>query len=146
MTDLVTVAAHTPIASFTATPTTGSGPLTVDFTDTSVNSPTSWAWDFGDGATSTEQSPSHSYTTAGSYAVSLTATNSGGSNTRVRSDLVHVGTAPVTVTAGGRHVRALGLELLQLRHPGLRSSPGGRATPPISRSSASRCLHSRRPR
>ncbi len=99
MTDLVTVAAHTPIASFTATPTDGAGPLTVDFTDTSVNHPTGWAWDFGDGTTSTEQNPSHSYTSAGSYTVSLTATNSGGSNTRVRSDLVHVATAPVTVTA-----------------------------------------------
>ncbi len=97
--DLVTVAAHTPVAQFSAANTDGGAPLTVDFTDTSTNNPTSWAWDFGDGTTSTVQNPSHSYATAGSYAVSLTATNSGGSNTRVRSDLVHVTTAPVTVNA-----------------------------------------------
>ncbi len=99
MTDLVTVAAHAPVGAFTAAPTRGTGPLTVDFTDTSVNQPASWAWDFGDGTTSTDQNPSHTYTTAGSHAVSLTVTNSGGTNTRVRSDLIHVADAPVTVAA-----------------------------------------------
>lgn len=97
-TDLVTVDDHAPLAGFTAANTDGVGPLAVDFTDASTNHPTSWAWDFGDGATSTEQSPSHTYTTAGSFAVSLTVTNSGGTNTRVRSDLVHVANAPVAVT------------------------------------------------
>ena len=99
MTDLVTVSAHTPTADFTASPTSGTGPLTVDFTDTSANAPSTWAWDFGDGATSTAQNPTHTYTTAGSYAVSLTVANTGGTNTRVRSDLVHVADGPLTVTA-----------------------------------------------
>jgi PKD repeat protein len=98
-TDLVTVTAHAPVAGFTATPTSGTGPLNVAFTDTSANQPSSWAWSFGDGATSTAQNPSHSYAAAGNYPVSLTVTNSGGSNTRVRSDLVHVGNGPTTVTA-----------------------------------------------
>jgi FOG: PKD repeat len=98
-TDLVTVKDHSPLAGFTATNTSGQAPLSVGFADTSSNHPTSWAWDFGDGATSSAQNPSHDYTTAGSYAVSLTVTNATGSNTRVRSDLVHVSTPPNTITA-----------------------------------------------
>ena len=67
-----------PTASFTATPTTGTAPLTVNFTDTSTGGPTSWAWTFGDGGTSTLQSPSHQYTTAGTYTATLVATNGQG--------------------------------------------------------------------
>ena len=52
--------------------------LTVDFTDTSTGSPTSWTWDFGDGGSSTARNPSHSYAAEGTYAVTLTATNAGG--------------------------------------------------------------------
>ncbi len=50
----------------------GNGPLTVQFTGASFLSPTSWAWDFGDGGTSGLQSPVHQYQTGGSYNVSLT--------------------------------------------------------------------------
>lgn len=53
--------------------------LTVNFTDGSSFNPTSWSWDFGDGATSTQQNPSHTYTTGGSYPVKLTASNNCGS-------------------------------------------------------------------
>src|SRR6478735_4073902 len=68
-TDFVTVADQPPIAGFTASPTSGQYPLSVQFTDTSVKHPTAWAWDFGDGGTSTAQNPSHTYTTPGDYAV-----------------------------------------------------------------------------
>jgi YVTN family beta-propeller protein len=51
------------------------------FTDTSTNIPTSWSWNFGDGATSTSQNTAHTYTTNGTYAVSLTVSNTYGSNT-----------------------------------------------------------------
>ena len=51
-----------PAASFSVTPTSGTAPLTVAFTDTSTGGPTSWAWDFGDGETATAQNPSHTYT------------------------------------------------------------------------------------
>jgi PKD repeat protein len=51
----------------------------VQFTDTSTGGPTSWQWSFGDGATSTAQNPSHTFATAASYTVVLTATNSSGS-------------------------------------------------------------------
>lgn len=69
-----------PVVSFTAIPTTGNYPLTVNFTDTSTNTPSSWLWNFGDGNTSTLQNPSHIYSSAGTYAVTLTATNVCGSS------------------------------------------------------------------
>ena len=52
----------------------------VAFVDLSTNNPTSWAWTFGDGGTSTSQNPSHVYAVAGNYTVSLTATNADGSD------------------------------------------------------------------
>ena len=58
---------------------------TENFTDTSLNSPTSWAWNFGDGYTSTSQNPSHIYATAGTYSVTLTASNAGGAGTLATS-------------------------------------------------------------
>lgn len=63
---------------------------TVAFTDLSTNDPTSWAWDFGDGGTSTSQNPSHTYATAGSYTVSLTATNANGSDVETKSAYIAV--------------------------------------------------------
>jgi PKD repeat protein len=79
-----------PVASFTATPTSGQAPLAVSFTDTSTGPPTSWLWNFGDGSTSTAQNPSHTYTSAGTYTVSLQATNSAGTNTVTRPSLITV--------------------------------------------------------
>ena len=67
-----------PVASFVASPTSGSSPLTVQFTDTSTpgSSPiTRWFWDFGDGSSDTRQNPSHVYTAAGSYTVALSVTS-----------------------------------------------------------------------
>ena len=83
----VTGTTGTPKASFTATPTFGRAPLTVRFTDTSVNA-ASIKWNFGDGATSTAANPSHTYTTTGFYTVKLTATNGGNSN--VASKTIYV--------------------------------------------------------
>ena len=54
------------MANFTANPPAGTAPLAVQFTDASTGTGiTAWSWTFGDGATSTQQSPSHTYTTAG---------------------------------------------------------------------------------
>jgi PKD repeat protein len=80
-----------PVASFTASPTSGTAPLNVSFTDTSTGSPTSWSWTFGDGGTSTLQNPTHTYA-AGTYTAQLTATNSAGSTSK---------TATITVSPGG---------------------------------------------
>ncbi len=77
-----------PIANFTGNPTSGTAPLTVAFTDASVGSPTSWAWTFGDGGTATAQNPSHVYNSAGSYTVSLTATNAQGSDGETKTNYI----------------------------------------------------------
>ncbi len=66
----------TPVASFNF-----SGDPSVTFNDMTVNSPTSWIWDFGDGAYSEFQNPYHTYSTNGVYSVCLTATGAGGSDT-----------------------------------------------------------------
>ena len=104
-----------PVASFSGTPTSGIAPLTVAFTDSSTNTPTSWNWSFGDGSTSTLQNPSHIFTSVNNYTVILTATNSAGSNTITRTGYITVrsssgepvanfsgtptsGNAPLTVT------------------------------------------------
>ena len=79
-----------PVADFTGSPTSGEAPLTVTFTDQSTNNPTSWSWDFGDGGTSTEQNPVHTYNSAGTYTVKLTATNDCGSDTETKVDYITV--------------------------------------------------------
>ena len=84
-----------PTASFTWAQE--SGTRTVNFTDTSTGA-TGWSWDFGDGGTSTEENPSHTYDSAGTYTVTLEATNATGSSTAV--DAVTV-TDPPPVSAFG---------------------------------------------
>lgn len=79
-----------PAADFAAAPTSGQAPLTVSFTDLSTGAPTSWQWSFGDGGTSSDSNPSHVYTNAGSYTVSLTVANAGGQDTAAKSDCVAV--------------------------------------------------------
>ena len=84
-----------PVASFTESDTTGTAPLTVQFTDDSENSPTAWNWYFGDGGTSTDENPSHTYTNPGIFVVTLTATNAAGSNQSIQQDSIRVSAAPV---------------------------------------------------
>ncbi|MGA2933788.1 MAG: PKD domain-containing protein [Methanomicrobiales archaeon] len=88
------------VASFTGTPTSGIAPLTVQFTDTSSGSPTSWSWDFGDGGSSTDQNPGYTYTTGGNYTVSLTATDAEGSDTATEDEYITVSSAPVASFTG----------------------------------------------
>jgi gliding motility-associated-like protein len=89
-----------PTADFSENKTTGCAPICIDFTDlsTNVNGPiTDYEWDFGDGtATSTAQNPSHCYTEAGTYTVSLTASsNSTCSDQKVKTNLIVVNPVPV---------------------------------------------------
>lgn len=83
-----------PTASFTASTTTGVAPLSVAFTDTSTGSPTGWSWSFGDGQSSTAQNPTHVYSDAGTYNVTLTASNSGGSTSATQQITVDPSSTP----------------------------------------------------
>jgi PKD repeat protein len=79
-----------PVADFQAQ-TNG---LQVLFTDMSTGNPTAWTWDFGDGGTSSQQSPQHTYAQAGTFNVTLTASNSAGSSSKSKFVTVSLGTAP----------------------------------------------------
>ncbi len=87
-----------PVADFTASPRDGIEDLSVQFKDTSINSPTSWYWQFGDGTTSNLQSPIHVYTIPGWYNVILTVSNAQGQNALIKSSYIYVrNTPPVAV-------------------------------------------------
>jgi gliding motility-associated-like protein len=89
------VYAQVPAAQFSATPTTGCSPLSVHFTDQSTNNPSGWTWDLGNGTTSHAQNPSGTYFTPGTYTVTLTAANSSGSNTIIKTAYITVSANPV---------------------------------------------------
>ena len=86
-----------PVAAFVSDVQSGNAPLLVYFTDQSTNTPTSWKWEyradagswteFGSGA----RNPSRSFT-AGTYDIRLTATNSGGSDSELKTDYITAGT------------------------------------------------------
>jgi PKD repeat protein len=79
-----------PIAAFTATPPVGFAPLTVTFTNTSTGDYQTSLWEFGDGLTSTSESPTHIYATTGTYPVTLTVSGPGGTDTLTRQAYVTV--------------------------------------------------------
>jgi uncharacterized repeat protein (TIGR01451 family) len=72
-----------PVANFSANITSGYAPLSVQFTDSSTGSPTSWSWDFGDGSAGiNETSPAHTYINAGTFVAKLTVSNANGTDTK----------------------------------------------------------------
>ncbi len=75
-------------AAFTPDKTSGVFPLTISFNDRSTGSPSTWSWDFGDGTTSTDQSPSHTYTAAGKYNVSLSISDGTNSDSTTKNEIV----------------------------------------------------------
>jgi FOG: PKD repeat len=79
-----------PIADFTANTTSGENTAAVQFNDTSNNTPTSWLWDFGDGTTSTDENATHTYSEPGNYTVKLTASNSAGSDEKVKTSYINI--------------------------------------------------------
>ena len=85
-----------PVADFTWLQQDGT--LSVGFADASSNNPTDRLWDFGDGSTSTEPSPTHVYATDGEFTVSLTVTGPGGSDSETHLVAVEAPPPPPTVT------------------------------------------------
>ena len=86
-----TLAHLPPVAAFSGTPRSGKTPLTVSFADASTGyNITSWSWNFGDGATSTDQNPEHTYFTIRAYTVTLTVENEGGNDTKVQNSFIIV--------------------------------------------------------
>jgi predicted outer membrane repeat protein len=79
-----------PLADFSASPVAGTYPLTVTYTDLSLNDPTGWFWDFGDGTTSKVQHPTHTYLESGVYTVELTASNALAADTLTKEKYVIV--------------------------------------------------------
>src|SRR5262245_51026849 len=75
-------------ADFSVRGSAGDVPLVVQFTDLSRGGATSWSWDFGDGAGSTEQNPAHTYELPAVYTVTLEVGGAGGSDVLVRDRLV----------------------------------------------------------
>jgi len=85
-----------PEAGFIADTTSGVAPLAVQFTNLSSHA-TAYAWDFGDGETSTAANPSNTYSNAGSYTVTLTATSSVGTNTFSLTNFITVTNYPPVI-------------------------------------------------
>lgn len=84
-----------PATDFVTDTTTVSVGTPVSFTDKTLNSPTSWSWDFGDGVTATDQNPTHTYLVRGIYTVTETATNINGKDTERKVNYITVGVVPI---------------------------------------------------
>lgn len=112
-----------PVANFTGTPRQGLAPITVQFTDTSTGSPTSWLWNFGDGSTSTDQNPSHTFTSANTYDITLKVTNSGGSNSITKNKYIAALTQSVVPDFSPTNIYVSNPEGVRYDYPD--GTPGG---------------------
>lgn len=83
-----------PFADFLPTKSEGNPPFRLQFMNRTQGEYTSSQWDFGDGQTSTEISPTHTYAITGTYTVQLKVTGPGGSTSKTRTDLIKVHTFP----------------------------------------------------
>ena len=97
-----------PGAAFDASPLRGAAPLVVRFTNRSTGNIGSYSWQFGDGATSSVENPSHTYRQSGSYVVSLTVRNDDGQDSAQRTITVTTSSysASGRVTLSGQSVHS----------------------------------------
>lgn len=97
------ITAHAPVhAGFFASPLSGVAPLTVTFTNTSTGDYADNLWSLGDGVTSTQQHPTHTYTAPGAYTVTLTVSGPGGTDTLTRTNYITVNRpAPAGIAVSG---------------------------------------------
>jgi trimeric autotransporter adhesin len=121
-----------PDASFTAVPSSGAAPLTVQFTDTSTGAVNSRAWDFQNDGTvdSTAAAPTFTYTSANTYTARLTVTNSAGSSTTTR-------TITVTPPGGGSSLTFAPTDDAYVRQPNPSENAGTDTTVRVYKSGAS---------
>jgi PKD repeat protein len=109
-----------PVAVASANPESGEAPLTVQFSSDGSHDPdgtiTAYAWDFGDGGSSTDANPGHTYSDAGTYNATLTVTDDDGASqsnavvitvTGASQDELHVQDQTVTRQTRGKRARAL---------------------------------------
>ncbi len=96
-----------PVASFTASPTSGVVPLNVSFTDTSSGSVTGWAWAFGDGNTSPVQNPTNVYLNTGTYTVQEIVSGPSGVSTNVKPNYIVVNCPTITLSPNEANPTAL---------------------------------------
>jgi serine protease len=97
-----------PVANFIGKPRNGDGPLVVQFTDTSSGYVENRLWNFGDGTTSTEQNPAHTYMhrNIGVFTVSLTTTGMGGTDTETKTSYIQLSTPIISADIGLSRKRA----------------------------------------
>ncbi|MEA1987499.1 MAG: YCF48-related protein, partial [Candidatus Marinimicrobia bacterium] len=86
----IQITTNSVFADFFATPTSGTAPLEVTFTDSSIGSVSSWKWHFGDGDSSSTPNPTHTYSTTGNYTVSLIVSNGTTFNTETKTNYITV--------------------------------------------------------
>jgi beta propeller repeat protein len=99
----ITVLDVIPVASLSTNVTEGYAPLSVQFTDLSENT-VSRSWEFGDGTTSTEQNPTHTYNETGQYTVTLTAKNMLGSNAITKYNFINIANGVLPVVSFSSNV------------------------------------------
>jgi trimeric autotransporter adhesin len=121
-----------PVASFTAVPSSGVAPLTVQFTDTSSGTVDSRAWDFQNDGTvdSTAAAPTFTYTSANTYTAKLTVTNAAGSSSTTR-------TITVSPPGGGSSLTFTPTDDVYVRQPNPNENAGADTTVRIYKSGAS---------
>ena len=96
--------AQLPVANFSSNVTTGNAPLSVQFTDLSENT-AAWNWSFGDGSFSTEQNPTHTFSTAGTFNVSLTVSDGNGTDSKLATITVLEENESITYNVVGIHYK-----------------------------------------
>ena len=94
-----------PLASFSTTGNSFCQNSPITFTDFSTNSPSSWSWNFGDGGTSTQQNPQHTYSNPGNYTVNLTVTNATGFNSTSDTITIESCVSTTDLLANGVSIR-----------------------------------------
>src|SRR5690554_4740197 len=93
---IISLAYAQPITDFSVSPLEICVGEEVQFTDLSTSSETinGWTWDFGDGSTSADQNPTHTYTNSGDFTVTLTAIDVNGAEPEVKINYIKVNPLP----------------------------------------------------